>query len=100
VLLQCGASALQFDADHYTPLHLVARRPAGRRYTAEQLVACKQVIQLLMADTSSSTDAPTAFGETSLHLSYAYPELTEALIEAGSEVDATDNNDQTPLVST
>jgi hypothetical protein len=99
VLLHCGAAAHQYDKDDCSLLHVIARGPAHSHYTAEQLVVCKQVMQLLVADTSTVTSMAMDTGDMPLHLAYDYPELIEALIEAGCEVNFANNGGQTPLVS-
>lgn len=93
LLLEYGASADQRDAHQQTPLHMVAARCWGDDALA--------VVDLLLAE-GASLSARDASGRQPLHLavaSFLRDSLVSLFVGKGSDLDAVDCHDETPLTT-
>jgi ankyrin repeat protein len=94
LLLERGADAHAVDTGGFTPLHAAGgNREEGRRGTA-------RIVRLLIERGDADVNAVSGeTGATPLHVAASSnnPAVADALLDAGAEIDATDDAGRTPL---
>jgi hypothetical protein len=100
LLFKCGADPDQHYENDCTLLHLIARGPADSRYEPCHMQSRKQMLQLLVKESTTLLQYEVTSDEScALHMAYRYSELIKELIELRVPVNHANDDGYTPLVS-